>query len=133
MNSSTCRSTPSRFRFAIRAIGTPAYTVQGSNSNPTGTKLNAPMATPSGMSFPGMTTEFAPTPMWSPKETSPVIPSAAPIMIASFTKSFDVHQTRTPAERLEKSPMENSRSGPPATEQPVAMCVQSPMRTRVEK
>jgi hypothetical protein len=32
-------------------------------------------------------------------------------MIASLTKSLDVHQIRTPVERLEKSPIEKVRSG----------------------
>jgi hypothetical protein len=55
------------------------------------------------------------------------------IVTRSFTKSSLVHQTLTPADRLQKSPRMNWRSLPPAIEQPDAMCEHLPMRTRVEK
>ena len=57
----------------IFLIGRPAYTVQGSNSKLLGTKLKAPIVTPSGILFEGIITELHPTPVYLPNITLPFI------------------------------------------------------------
>src|SRR5207248_10824458 len=97
------------------------------------TKLSAPITVPSGISLPGMTTAFDPAAVQLPNITSPAIrcsligptPSGR-IVTRSLAKSSLVHQILTPDDRLQKSPRANSRSTPPAIEQPDAMCEQRP-------
>src|SRR3989338_1974492 len=82
--SSACPNTFSRFLGFISFMGIPAYTDQGLNLNFGGTKLKAPIETPSGILLSGRITLLEPTPQKLPIITSPFTGLSFRSMLSGF-------------------------------------------------